>query len=414
MSIFSHSTESNNTKGFNMSNITFTMLGLSGTGKTHACKSLFYMMERDKSDHKIYLTATGDTVQEKLQNMHFIRNYAPDTRDQFTCSGTEGVWELPLALCVGYRQGLPTWPILNVPIRDYAGGIVQTIASGMRDDVDYERKMNAENLMNAILSSDVLMLLADANILSEEAGPNGSLDKIKDALARDINNIFMSYVETKDSEFTRRQRTVILMLTKCDSNLIPEELSADDFQGLMARAVTVFGSIVRVCEQNDWPFAIVPTSACGNGNSYTRREDFGRYESTLDPSCGMQPYGFDLAFLYGLMSELQYRATNKIDDSAEIYNTEQMKREQRAEVNKASRKEQEAKWKLYRETAQYLQNHLEHLLNAPNGSYILHERSNTFFERADTDEEAVEPYSQSNVMNSVRDGISKVKSWFQR
>ncbi len=414
MSIFSHSTESNNTKGFNMSNITFTMLGLSGTGKTHACKSLFYMMERDKSDHKIYLTATGDTVQEKLQNMHFIRNYAPDTRDQFTCSGTEGVWELPLALCIGYRQGLPTWPILNVPIRDYAGGIVQTIASGMRDDVDYERKMNAENLMNAILSSDVLMLLADANILSEEAGPNGSLDKIKDALARDINNIFMSYVETKDSEFTRRQRTVILMLTKCDSNLIPEELSADDFQGLMARAVTVFGSIVRVCEQNNWPFAIVPTSACGNGNSYTRREDFGRYESTLDPSCGMQPYGFDLAFLYGLMSELQYRATNKIDDSAEIYNTEQMKREQRAEVNKASRKEREAKWKLYRETAQYLQNHLERLLNAPNGSYILHERSNTFFERADIGEEAVEPYSQSNVMNSVRDGISKVKSWFQR
>ena len=397
-----------------MSNITFTMLGLSGTGKTHACKSLFYMMERDKSDHKIYLTATGDTVQEKLQNTHFIRNYAPDTREQFTCSGTEGVWELPLALCIGYRQGLPTWPILNVPIRDYAGGIVQTIASGIRNDVDYERKMNAENLMNAILSSDVLMLLADANILSEEAGPNGSLDKIQDALASNINDIFMSYVETKDSEFTRRQRTVILMLTKCDSNLIPEELSADDFQGLMARAVTVFGSIVRVCEQNNWPFAIVPTSACGNGNSYTRREDFGRYESMLDPSCGMQPYGFDLAFLYGLMSELQYRAANKIDDSAEIYNTEQMSREQRATVNKTSRKEQEAKWKMYRETAQYLQNHLESLLNAPSGSYILHERSNTFFERADTGEEAVEPYSQSNVMNSVRDGISKVKSWFQR
>ena len=203
-----------------MSSITFTMLGLSGTGKPHACKSLFYMMERDKSDHKVYLTATGKTVQEKLQNTHFIRNYAPETRDQFTCSGTEGVWELPLALCVGYRQGLPTWPILNAPIRDYAGGIVKTIASGMRDDVDW-----------------------------------------------------LCY---------GRQRTVILMLTKCDSNLIPEQLAADDFQGLMARAATVFSPIVRVCEQNNWPFAIVPTSACGNGNSYTRREDFGRYESSLD------------------------------------------------------------------------------------------------------------------------------------
>ena len=393
-----------------MSSITFTMLGLSGTGKTHACKSLFYMMERDKSDHKVYLTATGKTVQEKLQNTHFIRNYAPETRDQFTCSGTEGVWELPLALCVGYRQGLPTWPILNAPIRDYAGGIVKTIASGMRDDVDYERRMNAENLLNAILSSDVLMLLADANILSEQAGPNGSLDKIEEALARDIDDIFMSYVETEDSEFTRRQRTVILMLTKCDSNLIPEQLAADDFQGLMARAATVFSPIVRVCEQNNWPFAIVPTSACGNGNSYTRREDFGRYESSLDPNCGMQPYGFDLAFLYGLMSELQYRATNKIDDSAETHRTEELNREQRAAVDKISRKEQEAKWKLYRETAQYLQDHLEHLLNAPNGSYILHERSNPFFERSY--ENAPELRNQDDLITTMRDVKSKVKSWF--
>lgn len=298
----------------------------------------------------------------------------------------------------------------HAPIRDYAGGIVKTIASGMRDDVDYERRMNAENLMNAILSSDVLMLLADANILSEQAGPNGSLDKIEEALARDIDDIFMSYVETEDSEFTRRQRTVILMLTKCDSNLIPEQLAADDFQGLMARAATVFSPIVRVCEQNNWPFAIVPTSACGNGNSYTRREDFGRYESSLDPNCGMQPYGFDLAFLYGLMSELQYRATNKIDDSAETHRTEELNREQRAAVVKISRKEQEAKWKLYRETAQYLQDHLEHLLNAPNGSYILHERSNPFFERSY--ENAPELRNQDDLITTMRDVKSKVKSWF--
>ena len=178
----------------------------------------------------------------------------------------------------------------------------------------------------------------------------------------------------------------------------------------MARAATVFSPIVRVCEQNNWPFAIVPTSACGNGNSYTRREDFGRYESSLDPNCGMQPYGFDLAFLYGLMSELQYRATNKIDDSAETHRTEELNREQRAAVDKISRKEQEAKWKLYRETAQYLQDHLEHLLNAPNGSYILHERSNPFFERSY--ENAPELRNQDDLITTMRDVKSKVKSWF--
>ena len=60
-----------------MSSVTVTMLGLSGTGKTHACKSLFRMMERENSDHNIYLTADGSTFQEKMENTDLIRNYAP-------------------------------------------------------------------------------------------------------------------------------------------------------------------------------------------------------------------------------------------------------------------------------------------------------------------------------------------------
>lgn len=362
-----------------MSSITITMLGLSGTGKTHACKSLFRMMERENSDHKIFLTADGNTYQEKSENTRLIRDYAPETRDRFTRSGTEGVWELPLALCVNYRKGLPNYPILKIPVLDYAGGIVQTVARGIQEDEDYEAQQNAKKLLDSILESDVLMLLADANILSENPQPNASLNQIKDSIGRNINDIFINLVELYDSSFISRQRTVILMLTKCDSNLIDSSLLDNDYCGLMARAATVFKPILEVCRQYDWPFAVVPTSACGNGNSHTTRLDFGRYTSMLDPNAEMEPYGFDIAFLYGLMSELHYRVENKIDNSATITHTDNLNKKQKGMVEQISKQEANEKWKLYRELYQFLHNHLDHLLQSTNGMYVLDEKSTPFF-----------------------------------
>lgn len=362
-----------------MSSITVTMLGLSGTGKTHACKSLFRMMERENSDHNVYLTADGSTFQEKMENTDSIRNYAPETRDRFTRSGTEGVWELPLALCVNFRKNLPNYPILKIPVLDYAGGIVQTVARGIQEDEDYEAQQNAKKLLDSILEADVLMLLADANILSENPDPNASLNQIRDAIGQNINDIFMNLVELYDSDFISRQRTVILMLTKCDSNLIAEFLGKDDYCGLIARATTVFKPILEVCRQYDWPFAVVPTSACGNGNAHTTRVEFGQYTSTLDPNMEMEPYGFDIAFLYGLMAELRYRIDNKMDNSAATIDTSMLDKKQRQIVERENRKEDKQKFRLYQELYDFLHEHLNALLDAPNSTCIIDEKSTPFF-----------------------------------
>lgn len=362
-----------------MSSITITMLGLSGAGKTHACKSLFRMMERENSDHHIYLTADGNTFQEKMENTDLIRKYAPETRDRFTRAGTEGIWELPLALCINFRKNLPSYPILKIPLLDYAGGIVHTIATGIREDEDYEAQQSAKKLLDSIMESDVLILLADANILSENPQPNASLNDIRDAIGRNINDIFMNLVELYDRDFISRQRTVVLMLTKCDSNLIDDALAKDGYCGLIARATTVFTPIVQVCRQYGWPFAVIPTSACGNGNAHTNREGFGKYTSELDPNTEMQPYGFDIAFLYGLMSELRYRIDNKIDNSAVIPDTSTLDKKQRKIVEQETRAENNQKWRLYRELYDFLHKHLNDLLDAPNSTCIIDEKSTPFF-----------------------------------
>lgn len=361
-----------------MSSITVTMLGLSGTGKTHACKSLFRMMEQDNSDHGVYLTADGSTFQEKMKNTDAIRNYAPETRNRFTRSGTEGVWELPLALCVDFRKHLPNYPILKVPLLDYAGGTVQTVAQGIRDTEDHEAKENAQKLLNSILEADVLMLLADANILSENPEPNASLENIRDAIGRNINDIFKGLMELDNSALLSRQRTVILMLTKCDSNLIAESLRKDDYCGLIARATTVFKPILRACRKYDWPFAVIPTSACGNGNAHTTRREFGQYTSTLDPNTEMEPYGFDIAFLYGLMAELWYRIDNKIDNSAATPNL-RLNEKQRQIVEREKQRENKQKLQLYQELYDFLHEHLNALLDSPNRTCIIDEKSIPFF-----------------------------------
>lgn len=352
------------------------MLGLSGAGKTHVCKSLYQMLEERNSDYGMYLTAYGKTNREILENKNFLRNYAPETRNHFTKVGTEGVWELPIALCVTYRAGLPMTPVLKIPILDYAGGIVKTVASGMKAG-DSESRRNAERLSTSIFEADIIMLLADANILSEDARPDAPLEDIEKAIAEDINDIFSAFVESPDQKFVRRPRTVLLLLTKCDSQLIAPSLKNNKYAGLIARARCVFAPIVRMCQRLEWSFAVVTTSACGEGNAITERLGFGQYVADLKSGRRMEPYGFDAAFAYGLMRELEYRVNRQMDTHTSATNMEGLSKKQQEEVERLSRRELKAQLRLYWEMCAMIERELNDALNRPNAECIIVEDNNS-------------------------------------
>ena len=286
-----------------MSKIIVTAVGVSGSGKSNAYGAIMELLKVRRRD-SYYLTACGATPEERIRNSGIINRYA-DINQGFVSTGTMITTEFPFAFGGHFRPDVPTYPLLDMPLIDYPGGVLKTMLG--------EGSEESSRLLHRIMDTDVLLLFADANILSEEGGVEPARQKI----ALEINTIFEILSTERDTAFVSKPRTVLLLLTKCDSGLIPQELKDNHFHGLVNRALQVFDPTVRFCiNQPGWKIAVVPTSTCGDGNSNSWRDGNGIYHSEM--TAPPQPYGFDLVILYGVMNELENRVRLGYDDSEEI------------------------------------------------------------------------------------------------
>ena len=285
-----------------MSKIIVTAVGVSGSGKSNAYGAIMELLKVRRRD-SYYLTACGATPEERIRNSGIIDRYA-NINNGFVNTGTAVNTEFPFAFGGHFRPDIPTYPLLDLPLIDYPGGLLATMLNQGSDD--------SSKLLHRIMDTDILLLFADANILS-----GSSPEQARQSIAREINTIFEILSTERDNAFVSKPRTVLLLLTKCDSNLIPKQLRDNHFRGLINRALQVFDPTVRFCiNQAGWKIAVVPTSTCGNGNANSWRDERGIYhaEMTAPP----QPYGFDIALLYGIMHELENRVEIGEDDSDEL------------------------------------------------------------------------------------------------
>lgn len=286
-----------------MSKIIVTAVGVSGSGKSNAYGAIMELLKVRRRD-SYYLTACGETPAERIRNSGKINRYA-DINQGFVSTGTMITTEFPFSFGGHFRPDVPTYPLLDMPLIDYPGGVLKTMLDTGSEESD--------KLLHRIMNTDILLLFADANILSEEGG----VEPAREQIATEINTIFEILSTERDTAFVSKPRTVLLMLTKCDSNLIPDALRGNHFHGLVNRALQVFDSTVRFCiNQPGWKIAVVPTSTCGDGNSNTWIDANGSYHSEM--TAPPQPYGFDIGLLYGIMMELENRIKLGYDDSEEI------------------------------------------------------------------------------------------------
>lgn len=273
--------------------ITITMLGRSGSGKSNGLGAIFHMLI-DNPHNGFVMTASGQTEQERLHNIHALRSHA-DISFQFVDRGTMQVTTLPSAF--GLQQSRRP-RLIDVPMIDYPGGMLQRL---MRENSE-----EITEFLERIKDTHVLMLFADANYLLEADDAEG-IERARQNIAVEINSLF-NVLFTQSGPFLNQPRTVLLTLTKCDSTLVQQKLGADNWKQLMQRAQQVFAPTISFCrEYEDWKFAIIPCSACGNGNAVTEQDVYGNYISRMRPDTTPQPYGFEEAFLYGIMTELDRR-----------------------------------------------------------------------------------------------------------
>ena len=284
-----------------MSKIIITSIGVSGSGKSNAYGAIIELLKVRRRDN-YYITSCGKTPAERLRNSGVINRYA-DISHGFISKGTLITTEFPFAFGGHFRPDIPTYPLLDLPLIDYPGGTLNTMLD--------QGSQASDQLLHRIMNTDVLLLFADANILSD---PSLSIEQAREKIALEINTIFEILDTERDEVFLSKPRTVVLMLTKCDSNLIPDELRDNHFRGLINRALQVFDPTIRFCiDHPRWKIAVVPTSVCGDGNSVTQKTDGDQYISEMTAS--PQPYGFDIGILYGIMTELEHRVALGYDDS---------------------------------------------------------------------------------------------------
>lgn len=286
-----------------MSKMIVTAVGVRGSGKSNAYGAMIELLKVQQRD-SYYLTACGATAEARLRNSGIINRYA-DISNGFIQTGTMVTTDFPFAFGGHFRPDIPNYPLLDMPLVDYSGGLLQTMLQDGSEE--------STRLLHRIMDTDVLLLFADANILSEGGEPYDP-EPARRKIALEINTIFEILSTQQDADFTSKPRTVVLMLTKCDSTLIPQELRENHFQPLVNRALQVFDPTMRFCiNQPGWKLAVVPTSTCGDGNSRTWRNADGAYQSEM--TAPPKPYGFDTGLLYGVMCELENRVRLGIDGS---------------------------------------------------------------------------------------------------
>lgn len=283
-----------------MKQVRMTFIGVSGSGKTNAIGSIWKQFST-QAPHNFHMYVGGTDRSARARIAGDLDRYA-EIDENFVSAGTAIGKEIPVCFRGAFAPDLPTEPLVQLDLYDYPGGWL--------GDITGTGSSNSSQLLDRIAYSDILMLFADANVLTD---PNLSMAQITKQVAGNINTIFNTLATDANDIFFNRPRTVQILLTKCDSELIPEELRKDNFLGLINRALEVFQPVVNFCRNcsNAWNCAVIPTSTCGNGHSHTYRTNDGVVVSKM--TAAPEPYGFDLAVLYGICRELEYRMNERTD-----------------------------------------------------------------------------------------------------
>lgn len=201
---------------------------------------------------------------------------------------------------------------LTVKYQDYKGGLISYRGNGLVDEESRkERVEESKIIMNNLYESEICLLLIDGIKLAQYRNNDDMRKQMTGAF--DINRI-MNVV--MDGE--RRGITIIVMITKTDSDMIPEDLKENNFEGLYKLALDTLDPIKDQSEymaaNYNWNFSIIPVTAIGKGNSVTKKID-GVETSVIKENANIKQENIDIAVLYGIKSALSERVkvlTNSI------------------------------------------------------------------------------------------------------
>lgn len=186
-----------------MADVTFTILGTTGSGKTCYLTGLYYKMLRGMKGYSII---TDEDSDYKLRNDYKKMQDTTLRLDRFP-AGTDNLSEYEFQLEYGYE------PILSFKWIDYPGGALSS-----KNEGDYEQY---QAIKDAIKNSSCLFICVDGSLLIGD-DIDEKIDNIKDECSAIINPFFSEYL--KENEMLPPTAILITKYDKCKEDTNFEEL----------------------------------------------------------------------------------------------------------------------------------------------------------------------------------------------
>lgn len=287
----------------NMKRIKVTMLGISGSGKTSFISGLYHSLVSGTVKKNGSLTSLigledDGTVHATtgLSTSQLLENYKiKEVMSAF--SGTFETQDFNFNLRLidkGMRE-----QFVPIHVFDYKGGLLM--------DLEDE----SEILLNQVKNSDAILIMLDAIMLTHYAD---DMFKCKEITGADHMNMIMNSLSTV---MNKKGVTILTVLTKTDSNAIPDVYKADDFLKLKELAKEALDTVFAFSEfqssTKNWKYGIIPVTALGEGNSNTE-EIPGGFKCEIKEGANVKQKNIDTALLYAIYNSVESRIKEYEDD----------------------------------------------------------------------------------------------------
>jgi hypothetical protein len=238
-----------------------TMIGKSGVGKTSFMSGMHEALnENSILNFSIIPSASNlsDAVTQagKFDAISYKRNnysFPPGTQKTT-------LWSFDLC----YASST----ICELEWIDYRGGILDDMFSSANAELP-SRNKEIEELLGHISISNGVILFADSVMLSRY---DDKTERSHHSGARVINRLLKLFA----NQYPNRNLSLVIALTKADSELIKVEHKADDYKILIERGKEAFEEVINLCHLSygRWYGGILPIGCVGEG----------KVESSITPS----------------------------------------------------------------------------------------------------------------------------------
>lgn len=189
---------------------------------------------------------------------------------------------------------------IDICLYDYPGSWLSSHYFGNQEILEHGR----EKVINNLIVGNVIYILIDSILLAHY----DQTERNKEILGIDIINEFFKRMIISGE--AKKGLTIVTLLTKSDSPLIPSEYKVNNFDLLNKRIIELLGTIYNSTAMNKlkllygWKFSIIPISIIGNNNSITKQKDKYNYCNYTRENVVPKPYNVSTAFLYGVYNSL--------------------------------------------------------------------------------------------------------------